>query len=205
MKLYIMRHGETPWNAQFRLQGGADIGLNEKGIKLAKVTGDALRDISFDLCITSPLIRAKETARYLLGDRYPSVPVVEDKRIQEISFGEWEGRCCKAGKEEIPLSMLDDFFHHTKRYIPPKGGETIADILHRTQDFYEELLTKEEYQDNNILITSHGCAVRALLQNVYSDKKYDFWHGKVPPNCSVNIVNIEKGQASLLAEDVVYY
>ena len=57
MKLYIIRHGETSWNVQRRLQGASDTDLNENGITLAKRTGEALKEIPFDLCFTSPLKR----------------------------------------------------------------------------------------------------------------------------------------------------
>ena len=85
MKLYIIRHGETVWNTEGRLQGKEDIELNENGIRLAKVTAEAMRDIPFDLAITSPLKRARQTAELIVGDR--KIPVIEDERIEEITFG----------------------------------------------------------------------------------------------------------------------
>ena len=66
-----------------------DIPLAPEGIELAKRTGEALKDVSFDICFTSPLTRAKQTAHYVLGNR--QIPVIEDKRIQEIDFGVLEG------------------------------------------------------------------------------------------------------------------
>ena len=84
MKLYIIRHGETEWNVQKRLQGVSDTNLNEKGIEMAKQTAEALKEIPFACCFTSPLKRAKDTAMYILRDR--QVPVYEDARIREISF-----------------------------------------------------------------------------------------------------------------------
>ena len=80
MRLYIMRHGETAWNAQKKIQGVADIPLDGKGKELAKITGWALRDVDFDRVITSPLNRAKETARLVIGER--KIPWLEDTRIQ---------------------------------------------------------------------------------------------------------------------------
>ena len=85
MRLYIIRHGETLWNTEGRLQGKADIDLNENGVRLAKVTAKGMKDIPFDLAITSPLIRARRTAELVLGDR--QVPIIEDARIQEITLG----------------------------------------------------------------------------------------------------------------------
>ena len=54
MKLYILRHGETVWNTEGRLQGMADIELNENGIRLAQITGEKLKDVAFDLAIPAP-------------------------------------------------------------------------------------------------------------------------------------------------------
>ena len=69
MRLYIIRHGETDWNAKKLLQGGSETVLNEKGRRLAVLTGEALKDISFDKVYSSPLHRAMETAQLVVGDR----------------------------------------------------------------------------------------------------------------------------------------
>ena len=67
MKLYIVRHGITEWNALQKVQGSVDIPLAEEGIRLARLTGEALKDVHFDLCFSSPLQRAKQTAELILG------------------------------------------------------------------------------------------------------------------------------------------
>ena len=85
MRLYIIRHGETDWNTAGRLQGQADTQLNEKGIRLAQITAEGMKTIPFDLCITSPLKRARQTAEIILSGR--PVPIWEDDRIREIGFG----------------------------------------------------------------------------------------------------------------------
>ena len=61
MKIYFVRHGETIWNKEKKIQGQSDIPLNEYGRELAYVTANALQDIPFDIVYSSPLIRAKET------------------------------------------------------------------------------------------------------------------------------------------------
>ena len=191
MKLYVVRHGETVWNKLHKVQGVADISLAENGILLAEKTGEALKDVSFDLCITSPLIRARKTAELILEKQSGKVSVIEDARIQEINFGVLEGVVC---------------MNDAREYLDPqmeKDGENIQDILSRTKDFWEELIHDPALQDKTILIASHGCAVRALLHNVYNDPK-DFWHGFVPPNCSVNVVEVTDGKAVLLEDDKVY-
>ena len=104
MKMYIIRHGQTPWNARKCLQGRSDVDLNENGIYLAELTGKALRDVTFDMAFTSPLIRAKHTAQCILGGR--EVPIIEDERLIEISFGIYE-ICCYAEKTTKIATTVD--------------------------------------------------------------------------------------------------
>ena len=87
--LYIMRHGKTEWNQQHKLQGRTDIPLNDEGRKMAEAAHTEYLDVHFDVCYTSPLIRAKETAEIVLRDR--NVPIITDDRLVEMSFGCYEG------------------------------------------------------------------------------------------------------------------
>lgn len=66
MLLYVVRHGVTAWNRLRKVQGRADIPLAEEGVRLAEKTGEALRNVPFDLCFSSPLKRAVQTAEYIL-------------------------------------------------------------------------------------------------------------------------------------------
>ena len=201
MLLYVVRHGVTAWNRLRKVQGRADIPLAEEGVRLAEKTGEALRNVPFDLCFSSPLKRAVQTAEYILGDR--KIPVMTDERIQEIDFGVLEGTQFKDEAGNISHKQREIFFHRPLEYERPENGENIEDILKRTEEFWKDITGREELSDKTILISSHGCAVRALLQNVYQDRE-NFWHGKVPPNCSVNIVEVKDGKARFLQEDKVY-
>lgn len=203
MRLYIVRHGVTTWNALKKVQGSADIPLAEEGIRLARLTGEALKEVPFDLCYTSPLGRARRTAELILAPQPSAVPVIEDARIQEIDFGVLEGTRFKDENGRVISREMDIFFNDPLNFKRPGNGENIGDICKRTRDFWEEITARKDLQDKNILITSHGCAVRALLQNVYQNPK-DFWHGKVPPNCSVNLIEVISGQVRVLEEDKVY-
>ena len=201
MLLYILRHGITEWNKLKKVQGVMDIPLAPEGIALAQKTGAALKDVPFDICFTSPLTRARQTAQFVLGDR--NIPVIADRRIQEINFGNLEGSIFKDVRGNIISHQMEIFFEHPQDFARPQNGENIADILKRTREFWMEKTTDPELADKTILISSHGCAVRALLQNVYHDETH-FWHGCVPPNCSINLVEIKEGQIRLLEEDKVY-
>lgn len=201
MLIYIVRHGVTEWNKLKKLQGAADVPLAKEGIRLAEETGKALKDVKFDICFTSPLSRAKQTAECILGNR--DIPIIPDKRIQEINFGVLEGDKVRDPEGNYIDSQIEIFFKDPVNFKRPENGENIFDVIARTKDFWEEKTTDPSLADKTILVASHGCAVRALLQNIYHDPK-NFWHGSVPPNCCINLVEVKDGKTTLLEEDRVY-
>lgn len=203
MKLYFIRHGETVWNTQAKLQGKSDIPLNEKGVALARVTGEALADVPFAAIYSSPLKRALQTAQLVAGDR--DVPIVTDRRLEEIGFGIWEGLSCHKDHYEIPSDSFQDFFLDPFGYQPPAQGETVRHVCGRTADFLEELIRKMGEEESNVLISCHGCTLRALMNYFYQDYTAGFWRGHVPPNCSVSIVEVKEKGFSILAEDKIFY
>ena len=89
MELYIVRHGETLWNREKRLQGREDIELSEKGREVARLTGEALMDTRIDKIFSSPLKRAYETACLIRNGR--DIEIETDDRLRELSFGHFEG------------------------------------------------------------------------------------------------------------------
>ena len=201
MLIYIVRHGLTEWNKLKKLQGAADVPLAKEGILLAEKTGEALKDVKFDICFTSPLSRARQTAECVLGDR--NVPIIPDKRIQEINFGDLEGGCVRDAEGNYIDPQVEMFFRDPVNFKRPENGEDIFDVIARTTDFWEEKTSDPSLTDKTVLVASHGCAVRALLQNIYHDPE-NFWHGCVPPNCCVNLVEVKNGKTVLLEEDKVY-
>lgn len=203
MRLYVIRHGETDWNACFRLQGQTDIELNEKGRQAARATADGMKDIEIDLAITSPLKRARETAELVLGGR--RVPVREDRRIQEIGFGSYEGIRTRNEKREIIEPLVYTFFKEPQSYEPPEGGERIQELIARTGAFLEELKGDESLRDKTVLVSTHGAASRALLLNIRKCPLEEFWQADVPKNCAVSIVDLADGEWRLTEQDVIFY
>ncbi len=202
MKLYIVRHGETEWNKARRIQGQVDIPLNEFGRRLAQKTAKGLSDIHFDLCYSSPLSRAKETAALILAGR--KTPVIEDERIVEMAFGEYEGRCCARSGWDLPEEFRR-FFDGPDKYQAPAGGESFAQVKKRTKEFLEEICARAEYQDSNILITTHGAALAGLLNNIKKRSLAEYWGEGVHKNCAVTEVEVTDGKPVILSENVVYY
>jgi broad specificity phosphatase PhoE len=204
MKMYIIRHGQTPWNARKCLQGHSDVDLNENGIYLAELTGKALRDVTFDMAFTSPLIRAKHTAQCILAGR--EVPIIEDERLIEISFGIYEGCCYAEKNRQVPQQWIENFFHAPQDYAAAPGGESLDDVEKRTRDFMEDICSRKELQDKTILVSTHGCALRGLLNSIRESTREDYWHGGVSKNCAVSIVTCNRGEKPVLVEENhIYY
>lgn len=199
----MIRHGETEWNVRKRVQGHSDIPLNDEGRRLAHVTSDAIADIPFTRVYTSPLKRAYETAMIIKGER--DIPVIEDTRIMEIGFGEYEGLSCAREDYNIPDSNFMNFFERPELYKPPKGAESIEELCKRTGDFLEEIMHNKDIGDEAILVSTHGAALRGLLSNINNIELKDFWRGGVHKNCAVTIVDVEDGKAYMIEEGKIFY
>ena len=203
MVLYIIRHGQTDWNLTFRLQGQTDIPLNQCGIDLALLTGRGMKGLYIDRCICSPLTRAKQTAELVMEGRGASLPMSIDERIREISFGDMEGTSARNEEYMMPHPEKFNFLEEPDRYERPPHGENIPDVIARTGDFLRSL-EKEAGEDETILISSHGCAVRALEYNIVPKELCDFWSPGVPPNCSVAKAVYRSGVWTMEWQDRVF-
>lgn len=201
MKIYVIRHGETNANRDGVLQGASNWPLNEDGIKLAKMTGENMKGIKFDACFSSPLDRAKQTAELVLKYSENNIDIQFDKRIQELNMGIYEGKKIKPDELEVPVFKILLFKWNAFLCGRFKGGETVRELCKRTQELLKEV-SKMDYE--NVLISTHGCAMRAMLNMLY-DNKFNFWQGRVPYNCAVNIIEVKDGKMELIEKDKVYY
>ena len=201
MRLYIVRHGETKRNIERRLSGGEEVPLNERGIRQAIQTRDYLKEVDFDLIISSPSERARNTAEIIADGR--DVPFWTDERIHEIDWGDWDGHPNAGDSEEMALEMRL-FYHDPLHFHGAPHGETLIDVRERGRDFFRELISKRELYGKNILILTHACAVRGILNLLYENPD-DFWQNGVPGNCSVNIVEINHGRGTIVLADKICY
>ena len=200
MKIYVIRHGETDANKQGILQGRTNTPVNESGIKLAKLTGKAMKGIVFDVCFSSPLERAMQTAKIVLKESGNYTPIFTDARIIEFSMGLYEGKSVKDTDPELS-AIMKQYIDNPLDMPPFPEGENVRMVMKRTQKFLYEL-SKKDY--NNVLVSTHGCALRCMLNCLYENKS-DFWQGYVPYNCSVSIIDVQKKKMTLLEKDKVYY
>ncbi len=151
MKLIIIRHGKTEWNTLKKAAGQVDIPLNETGIEQAKETKEKLKNIPIDIIITSPLIRAKQTAEIINEDR--NVPIIVDNRAIERDLGVYEGM---PNSEEI----FNEIRYYTKN-VPVKNGEDCKTYTKRVFDFLDDVIKEYKNKYENVLICSHGFFLRS--------------------------------------------
>ena len=149
MNLYIVRHGETIWNQEHKVQGIADIPLTQKGKDEAKELQDLIKTLNIDVVISSPLIRARETAKILVD---LSLPINTDDRIKERDWGLNEG----ADIDTVDKWDCWDVILNTK----VQNIECIQDFMYRVSDFIEDI--KIKYKDKNVLVVTHSAVSRVI-------------------------------------------
>ena len=201
MELYILRHGTTEWNRLKKLQGRTDIPLDEDGIRLAKETGEGLRGVRFDAAYSSPLQRAYRTAELVLGGR--GIPIRKDDRLVEVNFGIWEGCDSSEVSKELPKEEVDAFFDLDLPEKRVPEGESVWDVINRTGDFVQELIDDPENENKRILVSMHGGSGRALMHYFWRDNR--FWHGSLPPNCSITIVKLKNREVQEIEMDRIFH
>ncbi|NLJ95823.1 MAG: DUF4445 domain-containing protein [Clostridiales bacterium] len=148
MKIYLIRHGETDWNLQGRLQGREDIELNETGRIQAGRAKEALRDTGVRVVLTSPLIRAVETAK-IISEGLAGSDVIIDEDLIEREFGILSGMSYDRRK------YFDTFGREEKSMEPfDELCKRLLDCIYRNI---------EKYKDQDIIMVSHGAAINAVL------------------------------------------
>ena len=184
--IYIMRHGKTDWNVDYKLQGQTDIPLNEDGIKMAREAGIRYKDVHFDVCYSSPLIRAVRTAELVLECREEKIPIITDDRLKEMSFGICEGVDHVYRKPDSPVYPL---FKDPENYKGVEGGETFDEIFARTGNFMKEVAIPLSQQGKDVLIVGHGAMNTSIIVGMKNIPLKNFWDVGIE-NCK--LINIDE-------------
>ncbi len=151
-ELYLVRHGETDLNVSGVYYGWTDCSLNEKGLTQAEGLKETLKASAFDAVIASSLKRALETAAIVAS--CPLAAVIQDERLRELHFGEWEGMHYTEVREKHK-DLWDQWGQDWKNTAPP-SGESFRDFCSRVEASLEEVL--EKHRGKKILLVTHqGC------------------------------------------------
>ena len=167
--IYVVRHGETEWNAVNKVLGRTDIPLNDRGMKQAENLALSLKDIKAEVFLCSPLSRARQTADAVsneTGIRYKI-----DDRLTEQDFGSFEG-----------VDRSDPEYQKAKReyFVRYPGGESFFDLAARVYPLIKEL------EGTDALIVTHGgiCRIiRSYFEDMGNEEFVQFSQG----NCEIRV------------------
>ena len=148
MKLYVLRHGETNENITKVMQGNMETYLNETGKAQAISVRDKVKEAGIDLVISSPKIRALETARLAA----PEVDIIEDERLLSRNHGEFEGMT----RDQINLHE----YWNIKKNVQYERAETVGELFNRISSLLNDIL--EKYNDKTVMIVTHSGITRVL-------------------------------------------
>ena len=151
--LLLVRHGETDWNRELRIQGSSDTALNATGRAQALELARDLADVPFDAVYSSDLGRARETAEIVVADR--GLDVRLDAALRERNFGSWEG---------LTRAEIADRFPDLEQH----DGETDDDVRERVLAAVDRIVAA--HPGKEVLVVSHGGALNALWHHAFGER-----------------------------------
>jgi 2,3-bisphosphoglycerate-dependent phosphoglycerate mutase len=193
--VYLIRHGETDWNLQGKLQGNSDIPLNEEGKRQALLIREKLKDVDFSAAFSSDFSRARKTAEAILGPK--EVPIVETLALRERYMGVWEGRLISELKEWIKKEGVRLDAMTKEEYLSYKWYEEVesySEIFERVKNLLK--VHSASYLGSSMLLSSHAGVLRAVL---YSLDFREGWRWQVS-NCAIVKLQVNQNGEIVLVE-----
>lgn len=157
MKLFFIRHGQTDWNLQGKIQGSYDSELNDTGIKQAIELSEVLLKLNykFSRIYTSPQKRALKTAKIL--SEYSNIEYIPIDDLKEINMGEWEGLSWKEVEENYPTEYKKWLLN--RQYTRTPNGESYDDMLKRVLIAINQIIDENS---DNVVVISHSAIIMGL-------------------------------------------
>ena len=189
MKLTLVRHGETLWNQEKKIQGITDIALSELGIEQANKLSLSLQHEKLDRIITSQLQRAVDTAKAI--GRYHNIPLIVENDLHELNAGEFEGLSYKD-----LVGRYDDFLSkwtEDRASVGMPKGESLQEV----QDRVWPVIKRITETSQNALVVSHSFVIITILCKIQNISLSDSRKIKISV-ASKTCVEIENGTAAVV-------
>ncbi|MBU3180571.1 alpha-ribazole phosphatase [Clostridium psychrophilum] len=185
MNIYLLRHGQTEENKKGSYYGNMDISLNEIGISQGIKARAFFNDIKLDRVYVSNKRRTLEMAKLVLGQQ--DIVVIQDGRINEINFGDFEG---KTYDEIVKLYPKESIcWHDNWKEFEPPNGESYIKLCERVKKFMEDI---KKLENENILICAHSGVIRAIYCFIMNENIDLFWKFGCK-NGDISIIKYEYG------------
>jgi len=158
-RIIALRHGETAWNVDTRIQGHLDIPLNDTGLWQARQVGQALADEDVTAIYSSDLQRAFATAQAVA--RSTGAPLTAEPRLRERGFGSFEGRTFAQIEQESP-EQAQRWRKRDPDFTPAGGGESLAMLRERIAAAVHAIASR--HQGEQIVLVAHGGVMDVLYR-----------------------------------------
>ncbi|MBG9735487.1 histidine phosphatase family protein [Paenibacillus alvei] len=155
--LYIVRHGETEWNVERRMQGHMDSPLTTLGVSQAQWLGEAMKDTPIDCIYASSSGRTDMTARLIRGER--DIPMISSDALKEIHLGDWEGQLAAELERTYP-EQFEAFWYEPAAY-KSENGETFEELRNRVLPYVQSIIA--DNPGKSILVVTHTVVVKTLM------------------------------------------
>jgi broad specificity phosphatase PhoE len=190
--VYLLRHGETTWNAERRFQGTQNSPLSARGRHQVARLVEALRDVPVTAVYSSPLLRAQETAR-AVATAHDVVPAVVDD-LRELEMGEWENRLLDdlALEDGARMQAWRDAPHTVRM---PRG-ESLSDVQDRALRAFWDLAAR--HQGRAIVLLAHGGVNKTILLALLGAPLASYWRIR-QSNACINLVEVDGAQPRVIA------
>lgn len=187
--IYLIRHGETTFNRDGRIQGHTESDLSDLGREQARRLGRRLERVALAAAYSSASRRAVDTGRIALDGRV-DVSALED--LREMQLGEWEGLYAATLRDDYPEQVRLWFEAPGRVRIP--GAETMQDFRARVVGAFATI--RETHPDDTVVVFTHGGVICAWLTSVLGMKLDDIWRFKIR-NASITRVLFPHGRARI--------
>lgn len=194
MRIILVRHGQTKWNSEGRVQGRTDIPLNARGMAQAEAVGEWLSGRKIDAVYASPLQRAHATAKAIADRQGLCVRPIDD--MIEIDFGLWEGKTKRELAAEFPEFWVDWSWHLDEQKSAMMQAESAYMILERTKRAIDAVMD-ENAKDATAVIVSHTMPIKLLMADAMGIPLENMPHIKID-NCGICELEMRRGEASRL-------
>lgn len=191
LNLYIVRHGETEFNVEKRMQGRLDSPLTQRGIDNAISLSKQLKDVKFEKIYASPSPRAYKTAELIKGERDTQIQI--DNELREMNLAGWEGK----SKEELEQLYPEenDIFWNKPQLFKPVDGESFQQVQDRVVEAINKLISEND--EGNILIITHSVVIKTIITFYMKYPMEKLWSPPYIYDTSVTLLTVQNGEIKL--------
>lgn len=203
MELHLIRHGETNWNKERRVQGQSESQLTDLGIQQAKALGLRIGHLNFDKIYCSSSLRTRQTAEHAFPESTTEIAYLDE--LREIFLGPWEGHLYEDLAQREPESHRH--FWEQPHLFQVEGAESFFELQQRAIDAVAEIETRHSTNATStrkVAIVSHGALIKSYLCHVEGRSMDQLWAPPRMHNCAHSIVAFSSIDGSSTANILQY-